>query len=184
MQDKSVTRLAYIVAGVIGALAVFSIVHIARGEQLCDLAPEWRQFNVGGSCGHASTTSALRWVQLFPDADKWWATYRGGENFQRHLSRLKSAGFKYVETHDGDTRILDYAAASRRMAVVYWPTGHITCFVGYIDSNGKRCCSILDNNHVKHLDFHEYRQWVQSWCDRGGCAFVVLDGTPPPPVPE
>jgi hypothetical protein len=152
----------------------------AGEQQIADLAPEYRQRNRSGSCGHASTTSALRWLQQHAKASEWWSTYRNGENFGRHLSRLRAQGIKYVATDDGDERILEYAAWSRRGAVVYHPPVHITNYMGRVGNT----VYILDNNHVNRWDTYDYADWVRRWKRNGGCAFVILDGQPPPPIPE
>jgi len=162
------------------AWVIWLIVGTLQAQQIADLAPEWRQRNRAGSCGHASTTSALRWVQQFDKATEWWAKYRNGENFARHLDRLQAQGIRYVATSDGDERVLEYASWSRRGAVVYWPPGHI---VNYLGRTGDTVF-ILDNNHVGRLDEHEYARWVQQWRRNSGCAFVIIDGEAPPPVPE
>lgn len=153
-----------------------------HAEQLSDLAPEWRQYNwtSPGSCGHASTVSALRWVEEFQKADKWRHTYSHGENFDRHLSRLKKNGLHAIWTNDGSSALLDYAARTRRMAIVYWPSNHITNFVGY-DSKGR--VVILDNNHTDRLDHFNRKEWFSEFRSCGGCAIVILDGMAPPPVP-
>jgi hypothetical protein len=151
----------------------------AGEQQIADLAPVYRQRNASGSCGHASTCSALRWLQEHSKANHWWSTYRNGENFDRHLSRLRAQGIKYVATSDGDERVLEYAAWSRRGAVVYWPPRHIVNYMGRV---GDRIF-ILDNNHTNRFDTYDYADWVQRWKRNGGCAFVVLSGEVPPPVP-
>jgi hypothetical protein len=163
----------------VAIVVFFLIVASASGQQIADLAPEYRQRNRSGSCGHASTTSALRWLQEHNKASDWWGTYRNGENFDRHLSRLRAQGIKYVATSDGDERVLEYAAWSRRGAVVYWPPRHIVNYMGRV---GDRIF-ILDNNHTNRFDTYDYADWVQRWRRNGGCAFVILDGEVPPPVP-
>lgn len=154
-----------------------------QAQQICDLAPQWRQRNRSGSCGHASTTSGLRWLQEFSKADRWWGTYRNGENFGRHLSRLRSQGIRFVATRDGDERILEYATWSRRGAVVYWPPWHIVNFMGTTVRNGQKMAVILDNNRVGRLEYHPYQNWLRAWRRTSGAAFVILDGSAPPPVP-
>jgi hypothetical protein len=158
---------------------LLSFAQPCQGQQIADLAPQYRQRNSSGSCGHASSVSALRWLQQFEKADKWWATYRNGENFGRHLSRLRAQGIKYVATDDGDERILEYAAWSRRGAVVYHPPIHITNYMGRVGDT----VYILDNNHVNRWDTYDYADWVRRWKRNGGCAFVILDGEVPPPAP-
>jgi hypothetical protein len=153
-------------------------------QQIADLAPEWRRANWRGSCGHASTTSALRWLQLFGHADQWWATYRGGENLGRHRSRLQAQGLRYIGTDDGDLSVLEYAIQTRRGAIVYWPPDHIVNFVGRVSSDGKQYAVILDNENVSELRSYEWNDWLSSWRDNGGLALVIIDGFAPPPVPE
>lgn len=164
---------------VVGVAFAMLLATSCQSQQIADLAPEWRQRNRSGSCGHASTTSALRWLQMQDKADEWWGTYRNGENFNRHLSRLRAQGIKYVATDDGDERILEYATWSRRGAVVYWPPVHI---VNYMGRKGDSVY-ILDNNHVGRYDTHDYHTWVRSWKRNGGMAFVIIDGEVPAPIP-
>lgn len=166
---------------VLRTLIVFLFAGTLCAQQICDLAPEYRQKNWGrpGSCGHASTTSALRWVQLFDQADDWRKSFSNGENFRRHCDRLRAKGIAFVATSDGDERILEYATWSRRGAVVYWPSGHITNFMG---KRGDRVV-ILDNNHVGRLDGYPYADWVRRWQRNSGCAIVIVSGEVPPPIP-
>lgn len=152
--------------------------------QVADLAPKYRQRNRGGSCGHCSTAMHLRWLQLESLGDAWWNTYRGGENWPDHLAKLRRHGIKFIATSDGDTRLLEYAIRSGRGAVVYHPPRHITNFVGRVTRNGQQYACILDNNTPHRIDFHPYDQWVRSWRRCSGCAFVILNGTPPPEVPR
>lgn len=174
-------------------LITLFIASAAHGQQICDLAPEWRQQNWtgyqhNGSCGHASTISALRWLQEFEKADSWKSKYSSGENFPRHLQRLQANGISFIETHDGDRSIFQTAATLRRMVIVYWkedtnrgPKGHILDVVGFDDAGN---VLILNNNHTRRLDEYEQRKWYDSWAKWSGCAIVILSGSPPPPVPE
>ena len=152
----------------------------AANGQVADLAPVWRVRNPDGSCGHCSTAMHLRWLQQFDKADQWWGKYRRGEYWQRHLGRLRNEGIKYIATSDGDERILDYAIRSRRGAVVYWPSFHIVNFQGQAGTD----IVILDNNRIQRMERHERNDWVRRWRRVSGCAFVILSGSPPPPVPE
>jgi hypothetical protein len=155
----------------------------AGEQQICDLAPEYRQRNRGGSCGHCSTKMHLNWLGMIDKGSEWWATYRGGENFDRHLSRLRKAGLRYVATSDGDEKLIEYSVWSRRGAVIYFPPWHVTNFVGVVERNGQKIAVILDNNHIQRFDYIPYDQWLQRWRRNGGMAFVLIDGEVPPPVP-
>lgn len=161
-------------------LAVTLCASSLQAQQVADLPIEWRVRNPDGSCGHCSTVMHLRWLQQFDKANSWWATYRGGEEFGNHLSRLRRQGLRYIATSDGDERILDYAIRSRRGAVVYWPYRHIVNFQGQVGTS----IVILDNNTIRRMDKYERNNWIQRWRRVSGCAFVILSGSPPPPVPE
>lgn len=163
----------------VGWLLLFAA---TASAEVCNLDPALRQHNWGqpGSCGHASTVSALRWVQLYDAADWWKRHYSNGENWGRHLNRLSHAGITVAETHDGDEKIFELADRERRMAVVYWPSNHITDFVGLTNENGRKSAWILDNNHTQHFDRHDYDSWIQAWRRCSGCAFVIEDGQPTP----
>ena len=150
-----------------------------QAQQVADLAPQYRIRNVGGSCGHATTGMALRWLQLESLGDRWWGTYRGGENFGRHCNRLRRHGIKFIYTTDGDVELLNYAAKSRRGAILYFPPGHIVFFAGYKDG----MAVILDNNRIRQHEFHEWNRLVQRWIANGGEAIVITDGSPPPQYP-
>ena len=166
----------------IAVLTVTLAASSLQAQQVADLAPQWRVQNVTkpGSCGHCSTAMQLNWLQEFGKAKQWMGRYRYGERWHRHLERLRNEGIKYVATSDGDARILDYAIRSRRGAVVYWPQWHIVNFQGQVGSD----IIILDNNRIRRMERHERNQWVQRWRRVSGCAFVILSGSPPPPVPE
>jgi hypothetical protein len=122
----------------------------------------------------------LRWLQLFDKGDKWWNTYRGGETFRRHVSRLRQAGVKFIYTDDGDTRLIDYAIKSRRGAIVYDVPSHIRNMQGGNEST----VYILDNNRISEMQPRERRRWERRWQQVSGIAIVVVSSSPPPPVPE
>jgi hypothetical protein len=166
--------------GLLVTLLMFCLVSLCQGQQIADLAPEYRIRNRGGSCGHCSTAMHLKWLGLLNEGSDWWATYRGGEYFSRHLSRLRAKGIKFVATSDGDPRILEYSTWSRRGAVVYWPSGHIVCYMGQTDGKAR----ILDNNKIQRYDYYPHDDWVRRWQRTSGCAFVIISGEAPPPVPE
>ena len=154
--------------------------------QVCDLAPVWRQRNwsqPNGSCAHASTISAMRWVQMFSEATDWKRSYGGGENFDHHVSLFRNKQVAYALTRDGDVGLLEYAIQNRRMVIVYWPDWHVTNLIGRVDDGRRRWAVILDNNHPSRYDYYDWDTWVRSWRRCSGCAIVVLMGSVPPSVP-
>lgn len=152
----------------------------AAQGQVLDLAPAFRIRNVGGSCGNCSVAMHLNWLQEFEKGRRWWATYRGGEYFERQCARLRRAGVKFIYTTDGDTNLIDYAIKSGRGAIIYDEPFHIRNLQGGNNST----VYVLDNNLISRLQPKERRRWERRWQQVSGIAIVVLSGSPPPPVPE
>jgi hypothetical protein len=159
----------------------------SAAEQVCDLAPVWRQHNWmqwGGSCAHASTISELRWNQEFEAADAWRRNHGGTENLGHHLQSLRAAGLQYAVTADGDEQLLEYAITNRRMVIVYWPTKHVTNLMGRVTSNGVQYAVILDNNGPSKYRYYEWNRWLAGWRFCSGVAIVITTGNVPPPIPR
>lgn len=152
----------------------------ARDQQPADLAPCFRRSNPDGSCVHCSTVMQMRWLGLYDWSDYWWSTYRGGESDYGLQRKLLREGFDFAVTHDGDSRMLEWAISSRRGAVITWGGAHSVWLVGR--ENGQAV--ILDNNHIGKFRYQPWQSFLREWRSCGGWAFVILNGQVPAPTPE
>lgn len=152
-------------------------------NDIVDLAPSLRLRNRQSSCVHATTSMALRWVDLVDLSNKWWNTYKGGESPGPHNRKLLSNGVKFAVTTDGDEKLLEYAINSRRGAGVTWGGAHCVFLAGRIERNGQRQAVILDNNRPNEFKYQEWNAFLREFKRCGGWAFVILSGDVPPPVP-
>lgn len=135
-----------------------------------------------GSCAHASLISMLHWQNQFQLAQRWKATYGGGEYASRMRQRLDGFGVKYAYTENANLALLDYAHETRRGALLWWKTAHCCTFVGWVEVNGQTYAAILDNNSVEHYELTERSEFHRRWASYGGFALCVL-GDPPSPPP-
>jgi hypothetical protein len=162
--------------------------YLPQAKGICELAPEYREKNyAGGSCGHASTESALRWPGsidpvLMQAAAEWRRKYHGGLNDSNHEKQLKASGLKYVMTTDGDLEFMEWLVVTRRMAWIAYKPKHMINFCGRFESDGKQWAVLLDNNHTKNFEYVEWNIFIKKWKGYGGWAGTVVYD-PPPPVP-
>lgn len=157
-----------------------------RSGPSMQLPPRLRQQNWGsGSCVHASTVMLLRWQGLFDLADKWRATYEGGEYSSRLIQRMEAAGLKYSYTTTGEVAFLEWAIQTRRGAGIFYKPNHAINLVG-LDQN---YAYLLDNNdpgRPERTGSYERvprQEFLRAWRnDYGGFAWCPVY-VPPPMAP-
>lgn len=139
----------------------------------------------GGSCVHASTVMLLRWQKNFAIADKWRATYSGGEYSSRLIQRMEAAGLRYSYTLDGDERFLEWCIQTRRGAGIFYKPNHAICLVGL----DKDYAYLLDNNYIDYPERNRgyekvpRAEFMQRWkYEFGGFAWTPVY-YPPPMLP-
>lgn len=152
-------------------------------SDLADVPVELRQKNWlhqgEGSCAHASTIVALRWINL-PEMADWWKTnYGGGEYFSRLTERMDSAGLRYVATEDGDFRVLEYAARNRLVVVLPYKPAHAINLVDLTPTHAV----LLDNNRPGEYEYVPRAEFDARWTQEFGGVAICLIGTPAPPWP-
>lgn len=153
-----------------------------------DIPVALREKNYGsvGSCAHASTITALRYVGMDRTATWWRSTYSGGETVYGTESKLTAAGIPFAFTDRGNIALLDYAGRNRLPVIMYHvPAGHA---VNLVDFN-KESVVILDNNYPQTLQCTPRTDFIRQWTAaerpgfNPGWAIVVIR-TPPPPFPS
>jgi len=139
----------------------------------------------GGSCVHASTVMLLRWQKLFDVANKWRATYSGGEYSSRLIARMEAAGLRYAYTLDGDERFLEWAIQTRRGCGIFYKPNHAICLVGL----DREYAYLLDNNYIDYPERNRTyervprAEFMQRWkYEYGGFAWTPVY-SPPPMLP-
>lgn len=135
-----------------------------------------------GSCVHASTTTALNWLNRYDDADRWRRTYGGGETATGIMSKLRGGGFKFVATTDADPAVLDYATATRRGAIIWFFQSHCVFFAGWARVDGEVCGLLIDNNRPENTIAIPREQFLRRWRGYGGFAAVITTDAPTPPL--
>lgn len=136
-----------------------------------------------GSCVHASLTNMLRWQNQFEFATYWRAKYLGDGEYDTELrQRLDDEGVSYAYTNKADLKLLDFAHATRRGALLWWKPNHCCTFCGWVSKDDKIFGVILDNNHVQQYELVEREQLHRLWAGYGGFALTTLFDPPSPPV--
>lgn len=135
-----------------------------------------------GSCVHASTTTALNWLNRYGDADRWRRTYGGGETASGIMSKLRSGGFEFVATTSADPAVLDYATVSRRGAIIWFFDRHCVFFAGWGNVDGRMVGLLIDNNRPENVIAIPRESFIQRWRGYGGFAAVITSDSPTPPL--
>jgi hypothetical protein len=135
-----------------------------------------------GSCVHASTTTALRWLNRYADADKWRRSYGGGETATGIMSKLRAGGFQFVATTNADPAVLDYATTTRRGAIIWFFQSHCVFFAGWARVDGEVCGLLIDNNRPENTIAIPRDQFLRRWRGYGGFAAVITTDSPTPPL--
>lgn len=137
----------------------------------------------GGSCVHASAITMLRYLGKDELAAWWRQTYNRGEYAGRMDRRMAEAGLTFASITSGDEQFLDWACGNlggiRRGACVTLKGAHVLNLIGLTQTHAY----IIDNNRPGRIETWSRSAFLRDWRRRGGWAFVILDGAPPPPVP-
>lgn len=131
-----------------------------------------------GSCVHASTISHLRWLGQYELADWWRQSYGGGDTATSILSRYRSAGLPVAYTDSGDPEFLEWAAETRRGAIIWFFPAHCVTFAGFDQDHAY----LLDNNRPEEFLRIPKSQFLTAWRGYGGFGLAARL-TPPPPKP-
>lgn len=136
-----------------------------------------------GSCVHASTITALNWLNEYDTAKQWRQAYGGGETATGIMTKLRAAGYQFVATTDADPRVLDIATATRRGAIIWFFSRHCVFFAGWADIDGRPHALLIDNNRPEHVIKIPRESFVERWRGYGGFAAVITSESPTPPLP-
>lgn len=162
------------------ALAAIGRLRVARHYNSYLPPPSWRQKNYwGGSCYHASTITALRWISQHEQA-AWWRQRHGHGEYTERLSRkLTAAGIPHIVHQRGDVRFLEECTAARLIcAFPYYPS-HAINFCGFTADD--RYAVLLDNNRTSQPIYVEKATFVANWRNRYGGDAIAILGNPPAP---
>jgi hypothetical protein len=157
-----------------------------QSTPMVDLAPSLRQRNWwagSGSCVYATTASLFRIVGDYKSADYVRAHFGGGAGPQDIRRVCESRGCKFLQTTDGDERLLNWAVETRRGCGLGFPAFHCTALVGRVDGMAVIC----DNNHTDKYTRIPWDEFLRKWksCPpEGGWAFAIIsDNLKPLPSP-
>jgi hypothetical protein len=135
-----------------------------------------------GSCVHASMVSLLRWQGRPNTANRWMATYGGGENPDRLKQRFDREGVRFAQTLEGDETFLAWAIRTRRGCGVTVHEG--THMVDLIDLTDEEAV-LLDNNNVGRLIRMPRDEFLAEWhASHGWAVAPVYTPAAPSPVYE
>ena len=82
----------------------------------------------------------------------------------------------------GNPEFLEWAAKTRRMAIIWYFPNHCVSFCGFGKQNGREVAWLLDNNRTKKFIPIEKNQFIAEWRGYGGFALIPTM-TPAPSVP-
>jgi hypothetical protein len=152
------------------------------GDALIELAPKYRQKNVGGmDCVHCSIVNCLRIVGLWDKADEYWKRYSGDPNGAgpgEAAANLRSVGVKYQITHDCDEAALEQAVADGRGAAVTWGGPHVINLVGIVNGNAV----LMGNMNTRENHEEPWGTFLQKHRQGGGWAVIICSGKPCEPT--
>ena len=140
---------------------------------------DYRQHNLRASCVIASVVNGMRFVHLFDEADKFWATYKGdwnGESAGSIGNKLDRFHIKY-KILKSEAEMLESLSAGRGAAVT-WHGKHCVNLVGRINNNAY----IIDNESPKKYSIQPWQQFLTSWRRSGGWGVIILSGKPSKPI--
>ncbi len=154
----------------------------------------WVDRNGSGSCVHASTVYALRWMGAYDLANRWQHAHAGGETEYSIRRFYEAENIRFVSTkdprdsrsgdwHHGDPGFLDWVTATRRAAIVWFKPSHCCCFVGFSVINGREYAVIQDNNYPGTFEKYPREEFISAWRACGGFGAVPLVGPPQAPLP-
>lgn len=154
----------------------------------------WTNSRGSGSCVHASTVYAMRWMGAYELADRWRQAHAGGETEYSIRRFYEAANVQFVSTqdprdakpgdwHHGDPAFLDWVTSTRRAAIIWFKPSHCCCFVGFTTINGKEYAVIQDNNYPGTYEKYPREQFIREWRICGGFGAVPLVGPPQAPLP-
>ncbi len=144
-----------------------------------NLPASLRQSNYGGgSCGHASLISLLRWQNKSELADKWRRKHSGGVSSDDMPQLMDQEKIPYAQTfNEKNVAFLEWACRTRRGAVVSCHGGnHAVCLV-YLD---KRVAGVLDNNDTHEIKWMNRQQFLDDWFESSSWAFTPVFSPVPP----
>lgn len=135
-----------------------------------------------GSCVHASTITALNWLNRYDDGRKWKSSYGGGETASGIMGKLRTEGFEFVATTAADPQVLDIATRTRRGAIIWFFNRHCVFFAGWARVDGEVVGLLIDNNRPENVIAIPRDQFIERWRGYGGFAAVITSDHPTPPL--
>ncbi|MEL6895909.1 MAG: hypothetical protein AAFP90_07395 [Planctomycetota bacterium] len=142
-----------------------------------------------GSCVFVSTETLARTMGNDRLADYISRNFRGGEYASRMNRKLDRLNVRYAMTDQGDSQFLDWAlgntTGAKRGACITLKGPHMLNLV-HLDPPGTPGARaiIIDNNFPNRQETWTRDRLIRDWRRRGGWAFTIFDGSPPPPRPR
>ena len=159
--------------------AIRTIVSSARRIDPPAREVNWTGRRGQGSCMHASLWHLFHF-QGRPDLAAFWRRHHGdGETFGTLAAKLDVAKIDYALCERPDEKFLEWAARTRRGAVVSIAPAHAVAFCGLDRQNA----FILDPNAPGHIQRLPRAEFFDAWKSQGGYALTPLAGPPLPPAP-
>jgi hypothetical protein len=151
------------------------------GGTYITIPPAKRVQNYGrnGACLYAAAEDLLRWQGLDKEADYWRRHFRGGANAEDVARIAERRGLDYAWTESGDESFLDWCAARRLGAAIYWlvdnPHDHAIVFCGWEDTGGASGTqAVLLGTNRPEIVRMPRAEFLRVWrlCDGGAFTFV------------
>ncbi len=126
-----------------------------------------------GSCLHAAVIDLLRCRGMNDQAEYWRTHFGGPANVDTVMAIADTLHLRHCETETGDEAFLDFCAANRLGAAIYWeadaPHDHSIVFCGY-----DRGDAILLGTNRPVLTRMPKADFLREWGRCDGGAFTIL----------
>ena len=168
------------------------VVNLPEGLRQKNWAARGGGKNGQGSCVHASTIMAFRWVGEEKLADWWRTKHAGGETSVSICKYWKDNGVPYYSTLNektyecsGDPKFLKWASDNRIGCPIWWKNSHCCLFTGFSIIDGKEYATVIDNNYPDKIEKVPAEEFIRKWRqDFGGfCIAPATSLAPSPPLP-
>jgi len=132
-----------------------------------------------GSCVHATTATILNYLGLYSKSDWWTDNHHGAQNAYGIIENFNDSGLDYAYTI-GDPEFLEWASRNRQITGIWYYYKHSVNFIGFTETHA----ILLDSNSTGEYNYILKDEFLDEWINTyGGFAFVVIEGSVPPPKP-
>lgn len=143
----------------------------------------WVSATGSGSCVIASSVTHFRWQNQEQLAQKFRASYAGGQTASSIKQKWRDANIPFIAHENGDPSFLEWASKTRRGAIIWYFPNHCVNFCGYSMIDGREHAMLCDNNRITNYIRIPKDQFIRDWRGYGGFACTALL-SPAPSLPH